>query len=489
MVNRSDKLLGRYELGEVIGAGGMGTVTRAHDSVLGREVAIKFLRDDFASDPVTLERFRREARIAAALSHPGIAQVYDFAEEDGRSFIVMELLDGRDLHQVLSQDGPLDPVLAASIVAHAADALNAAHHAGSVHRDVKPANIFITQGGSVKVTDFGVAKAASSSSVTTAGTLIGTPFYLSPEQVDGHAATPRSDVYALGCVLFQLLSGAPPYEGDSSVAVAMSHLSAPIPHIRSVRPGIPEAIDEVIRKALAKDPSERFDSASSFATALRAAAGITDGSVDLGSTASLSGVTTVIPVAAAASTQVVEIPGRARGKRRALFAVLAAALALLLLAALIGSMGKRATDNKVAVADVVGLTFDQASSQLKAAGFVVDRKDVLSNKAAGTVVAQDPAARTLLIKGGTVTLSISASTMVSVPKVTDLTLDQAKSALSGQGLSADVAIPTNIPDGAILIVVAQEPPAGASVAKGSAVRLTIEIVQRPTRHGKHGKGD
>ncbi|MGH2769876.1 MAG: serine/threonine-protein kinase, partial [Actinomycetota bacterium] len=266
--------VGRYRLGEIIGAGGMGEVLHGHDEVLDRPVAIKLLRKELASDPGSLERFRREARIAASLSHPGIASVFDFVEEgDGRPLMVMELLVGRDLHTILSREGPLDPKTAGAVAAQVAEGLDHAHRAGAIHRDVKPGNIFLTSSGGVKVTDFGIASAAGGPGGVAAGKLIGTPHYLSPEQVRGEEATPASDLYSLGCVLFEMLTGRPPFEGENDLSAATARLGAKPPSPRAINPRVSKALAEVVDQALAEDPQDRFPSAGVMAEAIRRASG------------------------------------------------------------------------------------------------------------------------------------------------------------------------------------------------------------------------
>jgi serine/threonine-protein kinase len=248
----------------------MGTVMRGYDEVLERSVAIKFLRDDLAGDGPSAARFRREARIAASLAHPGIAQVYDLAEAEGRPFIVMELLDGTDLQALTGRGAVVDPGVAAGIVARAAEALGFAHAAGAVHRDVKPGNIVLTRAGAVKVTDFGIASAAQHTPLTESGVVMGTSWYVSPEQARGERATAASDVYALGCVLFQLLTGRPPYEAETSVAVAMAHVSDPVPSPVDVNPGVPPELDAIARRAMSKDPAHRYRDGTVMAAAIEA---------------------------------------------------------------------------------------------------------------------------------------------------------------------------------------------------------------------------
>ena len=250
-----------------IAAGGMGDVWRAADEVLGREVAVKVLKRELSVERGFLERFRREARQTAALSHPGIAAVFDYGEEDGNAYLVMELVPGEPLSDLLARDGAVPVPVAISLVVQTADALAVAHRAGLVHRDVKPANLLVTPDGTVKVTDFGIARALESSQLTTTGTVMGTAQYASPEQISGVATTPASDVYSLGIVAYELVAGRTPYEADSNIGLAMAHLHtepAPLPSV------VPEALAAVILQALAKDPAARPADGAAFATELRA---------------------------------------------------------------------------------------------------------------------------------------------------------------------------------------------------------------------------
>ncbi|HET8614981.1 MAG TPA: protein kinase [Actinomycetales bacterium] len=255
----------RYELTQRIAAGGMGEVWAAHDAVLDREVAVKLLRREYADDPGFVERFRAEARHAASLSHSGIAAVYDYGEVDGSAFLVMELVPGTPLSTLIAERGSLPATEAVPLLQQAALALQAAHAAGLVHRDVKPGNLLVTPEGEVKVTDFGIARAGGQAPLTRTGEVMGTAQYLSPEQAMGRTATPASDVYSLGVVSYEALSGRRPFDADNPVAVAMSQVNdAPPPLPDSV----PPAVASVVLQALAKDPDERPHSASDFSDAL-----------------------------------------------------------------------------------------------------------------------------------------------------------------------------------------------------------------------------
>jgi eukaryotic-like serine/threonine-protein kinase len=256
-------LADRYRLTGRIAVGGMGEVWRGEDLVLGRPVAVKVLRDEYAQHRETLARFRAEARHAGALSHPGIAQIYDYMEGDAANppCLVMELVDGPPLTAVLAS-GPLSPARTMDIVAQVAEALQAAHHAGLVHRDIKPANLVLTSDGRVKVTDFGIAYAAGSAPITRTGLLVGTPAYLAPERLNGGPATAASDLYALGIVAYECLTGAPPFTGGTPFEIAIAHARQALP---SLPPGVPDEVVALVADLTAKDPADRPGSAGQVA--------------------------------------------------------------------------------------------------------------------------------------------------------------------------------------------------------------------------------
>src|SRR6476659_7134872 len=261
---------GRYRLIELLGSGGMATIYRATDTGLGRDVALKLLRPEYLRDPDFSARFRQEAQSAASLSHPNIVTVYDYGEDPSGPYIVMELIDGEDLTDILRRSGPLPPRQAARIAAGVARALAAAHGRGLVHRDVKPGNVLIGRDGQVKVVDFGIARAIAEAQVTLPGTTLGSVHYFSPEQARGEPATAASDIYSLGIVLFEMLTGSRPWEGDSAASVALARLSGPIPDPMTVRPSVPPDLAAITRRALALDPRDRWASASVLADALEA---------------------------------------------------------------------------------------------------------------------------------------------------------------------------------------------------------------------------
>ncbi|MDQ2673686.1 MAG: Stk1 family PASTA domain-containing Ser/Thr kinase, partial [Chloroflexota bacterium] len=262
---------GRYRLIAPLGDGGMATIWRAVDEQLDREVAVKLLRPQFSADPGFAARFKQEARAAGGLSHPNIVGVYDYGTDgaDGDQYIVMELVEGRDLSAILRERGALSVDDSVRIAIGVAGALEVAHRKGIVHRDVKPGNILITDAGDVKVTDFGIARAVSEASMTVTGTTLGSVHYFSPEQARGDEVTGASDVYALAIVLYEMLTGRRPFEGDSAAAVALKRLNEDPPRPSTIGHPLPAGLEAIVMRALEREPAERFPDAGAFAEALR----------------------------------------------------------------------------------------------------------------------------------------------------------------------------------------------------------------------------
>ena len=269
MVATGATLGSRYRLDERIAAGGMGTVFKATDEKLGRTVALKLLKDSLADDARFVERFRREARSAASLSHPNIAGVFDYGKDGACHYIVMEHAAGRDLARLLRDEGPLEPTRAVAIAAQVGEALAAAHDVKMVHRDVKPGNILVDEGDNVKVTDFGIARASGDSTLTATGSILGSAHYLSPEQASGGKIEPPSDVYSLGIVLYEMLTNTVPFTGDSAVAVAMRHLEDTVPPPSELQSDVPPEVDALVQGATANDPARRYADGREFAAAAK----------------------------------------------------------------------------------------------------------------------------------------------------------------------------------------------------------------------------
>ncbi len=270
-VPTSGGFAGRYEILSRLGVGGMAEVVLARDRALGRLVALKLLAPALAGDPLFVERFRREATAIASLNHPGVVVIYDHGVAEGQPYIAMEYVAGRTLKQIIGEGAPLAPGDAIAYACQVLDGLAAAHAVGIVHRDIKPQNLIVRDDGTLKVADFGVARSADETVLTQVGAVIGTADYIAPEQARGEIATPPSDLYSLGVVLFEMLTGILPFTGDLPVAVANQHISTPAPSLQQANPAVPPALANVVTRALTKERGRRFDSAAAMKAALKAA--------------------------------------------------------------------------------------------------------------------------------------------------------------------------------------------------------------------------
>ncbi|MEE2032261.1 Stk1 family PASTA domain-containing Ser/Thr kinase [Rhodococcus chondri] len=491
------KLSSRYELGEILGFGGMSEVHLARDLRLGRDVAIKVLRADLARDPTFYLRFRREAQNAAALNHPAIVAVYDTGEAETEAgplpYIVMEYVEGDTLRDIVRRDGPMVPKRAMEVIADVCAALDFSHRNMIVHRDVKPANVMINKAGAVKVMDFGIARAISdaASPMTQTAAVIGTAQYLSPEQARGEQVDARSDVYSVGCVLFEILTGEPPFKGDSPVAVAYQHVREDPPLPSSVNPSVPSELDSVILKAMAKNPANRYQSAAEMRSDLiRVLSGqrpsapmvMTDedrttmiDSVDSGSGHRNQRATAVGAAAGAAPDRRDEGSGGGSILKRILLGV-AALVVVAIVGVFLWSLGPGATAAQVAVPDVRNLPAEVAEGRLLDAGFRVSTQQkpdaVIAN---GNVINTRPVPASQAEEGSTVTLEVSSGPeQVQIPRLSGLTQQKAAQELGASGLRLDPNVlraPSDADE--IDTVVEQSPEPGASIDRDSAVTITL----------------
>ncbi|MGK5737634.1 Stk1 family PASTA domain-containing Ser/Thr kinase [Micromonospora sp. URMC 103] len=425
MTAQARLLGGRYQVGELLGYGGMAEVHRGRDLRLGRDVAIKMLRTDLARDATFQMRFRREAQNAASLNHPAIVAVYDTGEETAPTgetlpFIVMEFVNGRTLKEVLGAEGRLQPRRALEICADVCAALEFSHRHGIIHRDIKPGNVMLTQTGQVKVMDFGIARALASGATTMTQTsaVIGTAQYLSPEQARGEAVDARSDVYAAGCVLFELLCGHPPFVGDSPVSVAYQHVREAPPTPSDINPEVSPAVDAIVLKALSKNPLNRYQSAAEMrADLLRAAAG----RPVLATPVMREQETMPMAPAAApgyaggggAAPPTGQIPARVGDPRRRrasswLIATFAAVGVLAVIALAAALQWNQDDEKQVPVPTVTGLTRAQAFQEIQKAGLAPQTGEPIFNATCkkDTVAGQDPAPGARLERDQTVTVQV-----------------------------------------------------------------------------------
>jgi serine/threonine-protein kinase len=440
----------RYKLVSRLGAGGMADVFLAEDEQLGRKVALKLLYQRFAEDPGFVERFRREAQAAAGLQHPNVVSVYDRGAYDGTYYIAMEYLPGRSLKQLIRQEAPLDPIRAIDLTLQILKAARFAHRRGVIHRDLKPHNVIVDDSDNAKVTDFGIARAGASD-MTETGSIMGTAQYLSPEQAQGHAVSAGSDLYSIGVVLYEMLTGRVPFDAESAVTIALKHVSEAPPPMSVLNPDVPPELEQVVMWALNKNPVDRPANADQFITALEQARAAIQSGEPGQRTASMpvmAGVATGRYAAAAAVSappaappppgtgpfDVIDTAGYEPGDeepphRHALWPWL-----VLLLVLLLAGGGVAAylllRPHKEVVPAVVGEPFTAAQSQLQGKGFTVSQLQVTNAKPSGTVIAQNPLAGVKAKEGSNVSLTVSSGPgNTTVPTVVGETLQQAKSSI------------------------------------------------------------
>ncbi len=460
MVNEGLMFGNRYQVVGRLGTGGMAEVYEAVDRVLGRTVAIKVLHPTYSQDPNFVARFRREAQAAANLTHPNIVAVYDWGQLKNTYYIVMEKVEGENLRDLISNRGPLPLPIAINIAKQVASALSFAHRRGVIHRDIKPHNILITEDGTAKVADFGIAQ-ADSTSLTQEGMVVGTAQYISPEQAEGLPATEASDIYSLGIVLFEMLTGKSPFQGDTPVAVALKHLQEPVPSLRDLSSGIPREVEAVVLKCLAKNPLDRYQSALEFRTDLE--------KIEKGLPIDVSPLsdekTMVLP-----SSQIEK-------KRRSWWAIVGITIFVLFLltAGAFALWQQMLIANRVVVPNIEQETLSDAKKILREKGLklkVVEEKfsDLYPKD---TIISQDPEPGRKVRKGTEVKVVVSLGVeLVEVPDVVGMDAIEAASTLGEKGLvvESQEGYSDKVAEG---LVIKQEPAAGEKIPRGTKVILIV----------------
>jgi serine/threonine protein kinase len=486
-------LSGRYELSHLVARGGMAEVYRARDQLLDRPVALKVLFPELSVDRSFVERFRREAQAAANLSHPNIVPVFDWGEDNGTYFIVMEFVDGRALSSILRTAGPLHPDRAAEIAADVAGALSYAHRHGVVHRDVKPGNVLITEEGTIKVTDFGIARAVNTEeSLTQTGAVMGTATYFSPEQAEGMGVDSRSDIYSLGVVIFEMVTGRPPFLGDTPVAVASKHVREHPPAPREVNPGVPPDLEAIILKCLAKSPDHRYATGDDLRIdLLRFREGRAVGATNpptgqhpsVGATQTVRGLgTQALPAVGGDEFEGPREPNRTR-LYAAILALLLVALAVVLI--FLGNsvgwwhIGEGASTTLV-MPDVAGQNVSQAERTLQHDGLKtkVQSDRTAPNTPNTQVLRTNPAKGTTVKKGATVTVITGAQgPPVNVPDLVGQSVTFAKSQLQSEGLQANVQFSSTCTQQNIVCM--QTPKSGQTILPGGTVNIFTQSTTNP----------
>jgi serine/threonine-protein kinase len=493
----------RYQIVEHLGSGGMAEVYCATDLQLGRKVALKVLHDRFAADEEFVERFKREASSAAGLQHQHLVAVYDRGEWKGTSYIAMEYVAGRTLKQIVTEEGPLEPARAVDLTVQILRAARFAHRRGVIHRDFKPQNVIVDDEGRAKVTDFGIARAGASD-MTQTGSIMGTAQYLSPEQAQGHAVNARSDLYSIGIILYELLTGRVPFEADSAVTIALKQVSeAPVPPTQINRAVTPE-LEAVVLRALAKDPADRFADADEFIAALEAAASRIPSPAAMAAAEAAAAALPAVALGAGAMAppppippappQTGAYPATGPARERVVVApppqggagprtprkrwpwILLGALGLIGLILLVVSL---LSPTRVQVPNVVGSSILVATQRLQNEGFEVQAVRDNSDKPRNTVIGQNPGGGETADEGTRVTINVSdGPAIVNVPDIVGLGRNEARQKLTSAGFKVQE---TRVSSDTVKInrVVAQSPDGGSLAENGKVVR--IEVSTGPER--------
>ena len=503
----SNKLLaGRYELIEKIGEGGMAVVYKGKDRLLNRYVAIKILRPEYTKDEQFIESFRRESQAAAGLSHPNIVGVYDVGKEGNIHFIVMELIDGKTLSEVIKEKGRLEYKEAINITLQVASALSLAHKNQIIHRDIKPHNILITSTGVAKLADFGIAKAVSAATIAGGSNkIMGSVHYFSPEQARGAYVDERSDIYSLGIVLFEMLTGKVPFDGDNPVSIALMHINDPMPSLTKEVPGVPPQLEKIVNKATEKYQSNRYRNVDEMISDLediefvtkvigKNAFAVEDNSSDASQPKQERKNGEEAPVPARKERQRNERSDSSKDKNKmTLFIVIG--VVIVAIAALIGlgsMLGWFGGSDEITVPNFVGKTLEEATAEAEEKGLVIQEGDLVfsPDQEEGFIASQNPASGSKVTEGKVITVTISKGKKDGVvPKIEGMDYDEAKEYLESFGfkMGPGVTVDSPLPKG---IIVSQSVPYGTQAKSGTEINVEIsngkgkEMVKVPNLIGR-----
>lgn len=451
MITKGQKINNRYEIIRVIGEGGMANVYLAEDTILNRKVAVKVLRGDLSSDEKFVRRFQREALSASSLNHPNIVEMYDVGEDDGNFYIVMEYIDGKNLKQLLKRRGSLTVNEVIDIMLQLTDGIAHAHDSYIIHRDIKPQNILILDSGLVKITDFGIATALNNAQLTQTNSVMGSVHYLPPEQASGKGATIKSDIYSLGILMYELLTGILPFKGENAVEIALKHMKESIPSIREENPLVPQSVENIILKACAKNPKNRYNDTREMYNDLKVCLDedkMNEKKVeykypeeDLGETKILTDVKKAVTEGEPTITPIKEDEYKPKSKLTKALIIVVSTIIVLVFAAFF-LLPKLTKIPDIKVPDVVNLTVQKAEEKLKEAGFEValETNKVYSDTIEeGKVVKTSPAVGRIIKKGSTITIYESLGTeKITIEDYTGENIYEIKATLELKGLRVDI---------------------------------------------------
>lgn len=480
----------RYKIIKLIGGGGMSNVYLAHDMILNRDVAIKILRYDFTTEEEMHRRFQREALSATSLTHPNIVSIYDVGEDDNMHYIVMEYIEGKTLKQYIQEFSPLSPARSVHIMKQLTSAIAHAHENGIIHRDIKPQNILMDLEGNVKITDFGIATTLSATSYTQTNSVMGTVHYLSPEQARGGTATKKSDVYALGIVFYELLTGELPFSGESAVAIALKHLQAETPSVRAFDGSIPQSVENIVLKATAKDPNHRYQTAEEMEMNLETALSANRANeakfkppVDDGATKVMPIIKDKLPVHDMAETKKIEAvkeqlkqptqqPVKQKPKKKwpIFIGLLIALIAVIVIATMV------LKPSKIEIPDVTNMTVEEAKVAIEKAGFIVGETEERNSEEVeeGKIIETNPEKGLMRVKGTEIKLIVSLGEETStMGDYVGQYISQVRPMLDNRdfvGIDEEYVF-DNSPEGTII---SQDPAAGEEiVVKNTTIHFTI----------------
>lgn len=450
MLSKGQKINDRYEIIKTIGEGGMANVYLASDTILDRKVAIKVLRGDLSQDEKFIRRFKREALSVSNLSHPNIVEVYDVGEEDGNYYIVMEYIDGKTLKQLLQKRGALTLNEVIDIMSQLTDGLAHAHEAYIIHRDIKPQNIMIEDNGVVKITDFGIAMALNSTQLTQTNSVMGSVHYLPPEQANGKGSTVKSDIYSLGILMYELLIGSVPYKGENAVEIALKHMKEKLPSIRKQNPTIPQSVENIVLKATAKNPKNRYDSVRDMYNDLKVALEKTDEKRlvyeypenDLEETKVIPTITKEVKKSMVDKPEDEEAPVTyEKGEKNKLPIILAIVLlGILIVLAGVWLLISSRDVKELKVPNVVGLTTEEAIEKLEKAGFkYTTEAEENADVEEGTIIRTNPKAGSTKTKGSTITIvESSGKEYITLEDYTGKNYYEIKGKLEDRGIKVEM---------------------------------------------------